>query len=192
MIDDETRHRALMGGLTAGITHELSNPLAYMLANIDYVLIELGRCEARDPTLNECARALTQVKTGTLQLRALTRALKALAQPLGHTTTLDVSQLMEHALLVTRGTWKHSASIDVESLTGLRVVCDEALVMRWLTHRVLDTLGRLGLDSAERTRVVIRAEREGHSLWLSVHVVSGVDSARGQEPARLELTIAHD
>jgi hypothetical protein len=99
---------------------------------------------------------------------------------------------MEHALLVTRGTWKHSASIDVESLTGLRVVCDEALVMRWLTHRVLDTLGRLGLDSAERTRVVIRAEREGPSLWLSVHVVSGADSARGQEAARLELTIAHD
>lgn len=190
MTDDDTRHQALMGALTAGVTHALSNPLAYMLANLDYVLAEMDRAAMHPETLEECMRALTQVKTGTLQLRALTRALRALAQPLGHTTTLDVSQLLESALLVTEGTWKHSATIEYAPPVAARVVADEALVMRWLTAQVLDALP--ARDTHERPRIVVHTAREGELLILSVAGGPGADDAPQGATPRLALAVARE
>jgi len=190
MTDEDARHRALMGSLTAGVTHELSNPLAYMLANIDYVLAELARGASSPATLDECARALTQVKTGTLQLRALTRGLRALAQPTGYVTTLSLSQVIEHALLVTRGTWKHSATVEVDVLAARHVVGDEALVMRWLTRRLLDTLQ--GLAVLEAPRIVVRTALDGERLLLSVDAGLPLDGAAPSETEPLVLTVARE
>lgn len=186
MTDEDARHLALMGSLTAGITHELSGPLAYMLANLDYVLAELERGASSPATRGECTRALTQVKTGTLQLREVTRALRSLAQPMGYTATHDLSQLVELALLVTRGAWKHSATVETEPLPVRRVVCDEAVVIRWLTARLLESLQRRA--EQEQPRITVRAALDDGRLFLSVDMVPSI----GESAAPLALTVARE
>ena len=179
MTDRDDEHHALMGSLMAGVTHELSNPLAYMLANVEFVLLELrrqgdGQAEAA-AVHAEWARALDQVRTGTLQLRGLAQALRALAQPAGHIAPVDISRVVGHALTATRATWKHVASVEMDVPSGLKVDWDEAIAMRWLTATMLDVVASFASSRVEHNcvRVAWLADDAGGTLCISSNAPAG-------------------
>ncbi|XXF77560.1 ATP-binding protein [Myxococcaceae bacterium GXIMD 01537] len=73
---------ASMGTLAAGIAHELNNPLAYVLANLEYVASSLAPREepyAADE-LAEWRQVLSEAREGAERMRQLVRQLKAFSR----------------------------------------------------------------------------------------------------------------
>jgi two-component system NtrC family sensor kinase len=82
---------ASVGAFAAGVAHDLNNPLAYLVTNIDYALSELTRLQALDaaaPGAAERARveaevlaALRDASEGAARLRAIVADVRARGRP---------------------------------------------------------------------------------------------------------------
>ena len=63
-----------VGTLAAGVAHEINNPLAYMIANLDYVAEKLGGPD------REISEALGEVREGAERVRIIVRDLKTFSR----------------------------------------------------------------------------------------------------------------
>ncbi len=73
---------AAMGTLAAGIAHELNNPLAYVLSNLDYVATALNASPALPDAAQvaEWGQVLSEARDGAERMRQLVRQLKVFSR----------------------------------------------------------------------------------------------------------------
>jgi PAS domain S-box-containing protein len=164
------------GTLAAGVGHEINNPLAYILANVDFALNELQR-DAGESTPDqraELTKALEQVKTGALRVRDIVRGLKALARDDGPVVATQIAPVVAFAVTLTRPAWKATAQVQafVEDLP--LVLADEARLTQVLVHLLLNAVGALPGPDLENNRIQIHAEFDETHLRLQV-----TDNGRG-------------
>jgi PAS domain S-box-containing protein len=74
---------ASVGTLAAGVAHEINNPLAYVIANLDYARQELEEAAASHAPLNgdELPRALREAREGAERVRLIVKDLKTFSRP---------------------------------------------------------------------------------------------------------------
>src|SRR6185503_3312057 len=82
-----------LGRLAAGIAHEINNPLAFVIANLQYVrdALDLPTGDLQKAPLDELASALAEACVGGERIKQIVRDLKAFAQP--HDESLAVVDL---------------------------------------------------------------------------------------------------
>jgi two-component system NtrC family sensor kinase len=88
---------AAVGELTAGIAHEINNPIAVMLGNMDVLLDELG--EHSRPLKTEIDLIIEQI----YRIRAIVDKLLQYSRPseyVGYVEQVDVNRLMEDTLVL--------------------------------------------------------------------------------------------
>src|SRR6266511_3312883 len=102
---------ASVGTLAAGVAHEINNPLAFILANLEFALTEL-RVAAADP---EVLRALGEARDGGLRVREIVRDLKAFSRADAEAhETLDLRRVLQSALGLAQNEIRHRARLEVE------------------------------------------------------------------------------
>jgi two-component system NtrC family sensor kinase len=90
---------AALGGLTAGLAHEINNPTAVILGNLDVLVSELG--EVDEPIRDEISIAIEQV----YRIKDIVDNLLQYARPdeyAGYFSTVDLNQLVEDSLKLVR------------------------------------------------------------------------------------------
>jgi PAS domain S-box-containing protein len=105
---------ASVGTLAAGVAHEINNPLAYVLANLDFALGELGQPV---PEGGEVRRALDEAKDGAVRVREIVRDLKAFSRGRDlERERLDVRRVLQSAVGLAQNEIRHRARLSVELL----------------------------------------------------------------------------
>ncbi|MFZ4739199.1 MAG: ATP-binding protein [Bradymonadia bacterium] len=86
--------------LVGGISHEVNNPLAYIIANLNFAIAELGHLNLPEDDDRLCA--LREAEEGAVRVRTVMQGLKALAAPPGreHITGSLVASLREAVAVV--------------------------------------------------------------------------------------------
>jgi signal transduction histidine kinase len=119
-----TDRLAAMGRLAAGVGHEINNPLAYVISNINYVHTELKRKEdsPSEETRQEMLGAIEEAKEGAERVRLIVQDLKTLSRPDDAATgTADLSAVVRSAANIASHEVRRRARL-VEECQGLPLV----------------------------------------------------------------------
>jgi signal transduction histidine kinase len=90
-----------LGRLAAGIAHEINNPLAFVIANLQYVreAIDLPAEKLGQAPLEELSSALAEACVGGDRIKQIVRDLKAFAQPHDESlAVVDVRPVLDFSL----------------------------------------------------------------------------------------------
>jgi two-component system NtrC family sensor kinase len=104
---------ATMGTVAAGVAHEINNPLAFVLANLEFVDEELAPGRALDgEALDDLRGAVRDTRAGAERMRDIVRELKAYARSdAAAATRLDVSRLADASIRMVRNEVRHRARL---------------------------------------------------------------------------------
>jgi two-component system, NtrC family, sensor kinase len=105
---------ATMGTVAAGVAHEINNPLAFVLANLEFLQDELDSVAARlDPDwLAEFRRALGDCRDGGERVADIVRELKSYSRTSSQAASrVDIRRLVAAALRMIRNEVRHRARL---------------------------------------------------------------------------------
>jgi len=109
---------ASVGTLAAGVAHEINNPLAFILGNLEFALGELGTLGelGKGPIDPEILRALSEARDGSIRVREIVRDLRAFshAEGGGGGEVLDVRTVLQRAIGLAHNEIRHRARIEVD------------------------------------------------------------------------------
>jgi PAS domain S-box-containing protein len=84
---------ATVGTLAAGVAHEINNPLAFILSNVDFALKVLRRAGGDA----ELVQALEDARDGSIRVREIVRGLQALSRADDAQETIDLRAVVQAA-----------------------------------------------------------------------------------------------
>ncbi|MDC0710829.1 ATP-binding protein [Stigmatella sp. ncwal1] len=187
---------ASLGTLAASVAHEVSNPLGYISANLNFALS--GMAEMRKAllsthgappdlafltlTLEECREALDEARQGTVRLLHVTGDLKTYAR--GDDSIegwADVRQAFESAINMAQGTIQLRAQLINRLQMVPPVRGSEARLGQVFLNLLLNAAQAIPEGSADRHTVEVRLGVEGP--WVVAEVR---DSGDGISPEHLK------
>jgi signal transduction histidine kinase len=110
-----TERLASIGTLAAGVAHEINNPLAWISANLGFVLEHLGEGDAEP---EELKRSLREALDGVARVADIVRRLRVFGRPTlveGGRTRVKVAEELEVALSMSRHDVSHRARLVLDA-----------------------------------------------------------------------------
>lgn len=167
----ESDRLASVGALAAGVAHEVNNPLAYVVANLDFLaqaLEELGADRPEPSTRAELRAAIRDALDGASRIKGIVAGLRQFSAPAGTARRpTDPRPQLEAAVGLVQHEIAHRARLRVELPPRLpAVVAGE----RELTQVLVNLLvhAARSVRGAGDDEIVLAAETRGDRLALTV------------------------
>ena len=174
---------ATVGSLAAGVAHEINNPLAYVIANVQYALDSIAQwplADSRDPsqTLSraQLKEALVEANEGARRVQRIVGDLKTLArQGDDRVEPIDVEHTLNWAIGVTMAEIRHRARL-VKSFTEVPSVRgDEARLGQVFVNILLNAAQAIEPGRAHENEIIVNTrERDGRVLVEVLDTGNGI------------------
>lgn len=161
---------AILGQLSAGIVHELNNPLTYVKANVSTLREMLAEHRASatpvDDLLPELEELLSDVGEGVLRMEAIISSTRAAARkPAGVAAEVDLNALLRRAEVLVQPQYKHRVKLTV-------ALGERPLVVRADEGRILQVVMNLLVNAGQAVgpggEVTLRAGAAGGAAVVEV------------------------
>ncbi len=175
---------ASLGTLAAGIAHEINNPLAFMMANLDHlgaeVLLKLEHPpEARD----EARRLVAETRLGAVRVRDIVRQLKLFsrADVEARPEPVEVHRALETAIRMASNEIKHRARLVRDYTEPLMAQADEGQLGQVVLNLLVNAAQAIPEGHAERHEIRLRTRPHPDGVLIEVR-----DSGMGIPARHLE------
>jgi PAS domain S-box-containing protein len=171
---------ATTGTLVSGVAHEINNPLAFVLGNLDLALEELRAFAGPSPSarLSELLEIVGEARMGADRIRKIVRGLRALSRESVVLQPVDVAAVLETSLSMSLHELRLKASV-VDEITDLPpVLGDESRLTQVLVNLVVNAAQAFETSNPETNIVTIRGEEiSDNTVRISV-----IDNGPGIPP----------
>jgi two-component system, cell cycle sensor histidine kinase and response regulator CckA len=173
-----------LGRLATGIAHEINNPLAFVIANLQYVreALDLPAAELARAPLDELAAALAEACVGGDRIKQIVRDLKAFAQPHDESlAVVDVRPLVEFSLKIASAELRGRARVvtrfdDVPAVWGISGRLEQVFV-----NLLINAAHAIEPGALERNEIRVAVRAAGDDVVVEIS-----DTGAGIAPANLE------
>ena len=169
-----------IGTLAAGVAHEISNPLGYIAANLDYVAARLDRLD--DPAVvREIRRATIEAQLGADRVRRIVADLKRFSRrDASEPAPIDVRAVLDTAISMSWNEIRHRARLVRDFGPPVLVVGDEDRLVQVFLNLLLNAAQAIEDGSAETNEIRVATGIRGDRLSVEVQ-----DSGAGIAPDAL-------
>ncbi|MEM7158819.1 MAG: ATP-binding protein [Myxococcota bacterium] len=155
---------ASVGTLAAGVAHELNNPLAYVLGNI-----ELMRQELNEPALDrdEMNTLVADALDGARRMRTITQDLRTFSQPHSEVVeSVDPRAVIDSALKMAGTEIRHRAVLRREYRSIPPVHAEASKLGQVFLNLVINAVQALPVGEASSNEIVLRTmtDSEGYAV----------------------------
>ncbi len=180
-----TERLAAIGQLAAGVTHEINNPAAYVVANLTTMLDivsdlerELGAKSETLAKINELGDMVRENLDGMSRIRSITSDLRTFARIDSNEVTLvDLNECVISACKIAFNEIRHRAHL-VQALTDLpRIPGSHAKLAQVVINLLVNAAQAIPEGDVEAHRVTVRTGASNDEVWLQVE-----DTGRGISP----------
>jgi two-component system, cell cycle sensor histidine kinase and response regulator CckA len=156
---------ASVGLLAAGIAHEINNPLAYVLANLDFVLRHDHALEG------ESREALKEAREGAERVRRIVHDLKTFARHDDERDApVDVREVLASALGIAQNEIRHRAQLTLDIHSVPHVVANEARLGQVLLNLLMNAAQAIdeGRAASNAVHIEVRETDDGDGVLVSI------------------------
>jgi two-component system, cell cycle sensor histidine kinase and response regulator CckA len=156
---------ASVGLLAAGIAHEINNPLAYVIANLDFVLRQGGGVRG------ECLEALREAREGAERVRRIVGDLKTFARnDEDRENLVDVAEVLASALSIAQNEIRHRAQLTLDVRAVPHVMANEARLGQVLLNLLMNAAQAIEEGRAASNEVHIRVSETDEGKLVAVSI----------------------
>jgi PAS domain S-box-containing protein len=177
--------RVAVGTLSAGVAHEINNPLAYVLSNVGFASEEIAR-RAREPkiaealgeTLESVLESLKDAKEGALRVEAIVRDLQSFSRgDDGARVAVDMRRVVQLAANLAENEVRHRARLIVDHGDVPPVDANEGRLSQVFLNLLLNAAQAIPDGAAATNEIRIASSVEGRRVIVRV-----TDSGAGIPP----------
>ena len=180
---EESESLASLGALAIGVAHEVTNPLSFVLANLQWLDEDLPR---DDPSSWERLRRVQDALSGARRVARVVEDLRAYAQAdLEAVRTVRVDRVLDTALGLALHRVRHQASVHWERTEGdLVTLAAEGRVVRLLVDLLLTAVRSFADEDPQHNQIFMRSGEGSAGPWVEVECRS--DRGVGLDPVASE------
>ncbi|MGC3999623.1 MAG: ATP-binding protein [Anaeromyxobacter sp.] len=175
---EEAYRLAGVGTLAAGVAHEVNNPLAYVIANVQVATERIEALAGADPAAAaEVTAALRDAGEGAARVREVVRGLRVFSREPENTPPepVDLAGVLRSAVALAESELRQRARLVVQLEPGLPpVLGSEGRLVQVLVNLLVNAAQAIPEGHAHANEVRVSARRAGRSVVLEV-----VDTGEG-------------
>lgn len=160
---------AALGELTAGVAHEINNPMAIMLGNIDIIVEELG--DKTEPVKQEIDLVIEQI----YRIKNIINRLLQYAHPdkyPDHTSVININELVNETLKLVKHLLKESYKITTDLRATIKIEINSQELQQVIVNLLVNAIHALPEKKGE---IIIKTEDlADKGIMLSV-----IDNGKG-------------
>lgn len=172
-----------VGMLAAGIAHEINNPLAYVLGNVDFAMERLASGRSLDGAeLAEVVQALGQAREGSARIGHITRDLKVFCRSDAEPTAgpVNVRRVMESSISMAWNQIRHRAQLTRRFERVPVVNGDEHRLGQVFLNLLVNAAQAFPEDRMADNEIVVAIRVEDGKVLIEVE-----DNGNGMSPEQL-------
>jgi signal transduction histidine kinase/ligand-binding sensor domain-containing protein len=161
---------AAVGTLASGVGHEINNPLAFIISNLNYVtgeLRDLTKREEEAERWQEVEQALSEARVGAERVRRIVADLRTLARAQREPSKeVDLHALLDVSLATADVQLRPRARVVKEYGTPPTVLGDETRLGQVFLHLLVNAAQAIpeGRANHNEVRVTTRRDERGHAV----------------------------
>ena len=158
---------AALGTMAAGVAHEVNNPLAYLMLNLEWIARKLPSVGKDPSSLQGLTEMLDEARQGARRVSTIVRELRSFSRVDGETRTrVDLAEVVQAGIKIAGHEIRHKARIVTSFEPARPVWGNEARLEQVVINLLLNAAQAMAETRAEHNeiRVSVRSDSEGRAV----------------------------
>jgi PAS domain S-box-containing protein len=158
---------AALGTMAAGVAHEINNPLAYLILNLDWIARKLKEGARDDSSVDAMVEMLREARSGAERVSVIVRELRSFSRADGDTRrNVDLGAVVKSAIKIAGHEIRYRARVSTSFEPVRSVWANESRLEQVVLNLLLNAAQAMPEARAETNeiRVEVRPDAEGRAV----------------------------